>query len=118
MTLPKLGEGCRIDWPVKAVPPSYPITWYELRQDANAVQYCYNTGTISEITVDEFNAMARVIYAEADTKGAEMKAIASVMVNRLGNTKGNSYRNPLLSLLTEFGEIKDGKNPNWASVTD
>ena len=52
--------------------------------------------------------MARVIYAEADTKGAEMRAIALVMLNRLGNTKGNAYRNPLLSMLTEFGEIKDG----------
>ena len=118
MTLLKLGEGCRIGWPEQAVPIAYPITWYELRQDSNAVRYRYNTGTISEITVDEFNAMARVIYAEADTKGAEMKAITSVMLNRLGNTKGNAYRNPLLSMLTEFGEIKDGKNPNWASVTD
>ena len=40
------------------------------------------------------------------------------MLNRLGNTKGNAYRNPLLSMLTEFGEIKDGKNSGWASVTD
>lgn len=118
MTLLKLGEGCRIDWPKKAEPLANPIIWYELRQNANAVKHRYNTGTISEITVDEFNAMARVIYAEADTKGAEMKAIASVMLNRLGNTKGNAYRNPLLSMLTEFCEIKDGKNPNWASVTD
>lgn len=118
MTLLKLGEGCRIDWPKKVTPLANPITWYEMRQDANAVRHRYNTGTISEITVDEFNAMARVIYAEADTKGAEMKAIASVMLNRLGNTKGNAYRNPLLSMLTEFGEIKNGKNPNWASVTD
>ncbi len=118
MTLLKLGEGCRIDWPVKDVLLAYPITWYVLRRDANAVQYRYNTGTISEITVDEFNAMARVIYAEADTKGAEMKAIASVMLNRLGNTKGTAYRNPLLSMLTEFGEIKNGKNFNWPSVTD
>lgn len=47
-----------------------------------------------------------------------MRAIALVMLNRLGNTKGNAYRNPLLSMLTEFGEIKDGKNPNWASVTN
>ena len=38
------------------------------------------------------------------------------MLNRPGSTKGNAYRNPLLSILTEFGEIKDGKNPDWASV--
>ena len=41
---------------------------------------------------------------------------ALVMLNRPGSTKGNAYRNPLLSILTEFGEIKDGKNPDWASV--
>ena len=60
--------------------------------------------------------MARVIYAEADTKGAEIRTSALVMLNRPGSTKGNAYRNPLLSILTEFGEIKDGKNPDWASV--
>ena len=52
--------------------------------------------------------MARVIYAEADTKGAEIRTSALVMLNRPGSTKGNAYRNPLLSILTEFGEIKDG----------
>lgn len=62
--------------------------------------------------------MARVIYAEADTKGAEIRTSALVMLNRPGSTKGNAYRNPLLSILTEFGEIKDGKNPDWASVTN
>ena len=54
--------------------------------------------------------------AEADTKGAEIRTSALVMLNRPGSTKGNAYRNPLLSILTEFGEIKDGKNPDWASV--
>ena len=53
---------------------------------------------------------------EADTKGAEIRTSALVMLNRPGSTKGNAYRNPLLSILTEFGEIKDGKNPDWASV--
>ena len=60
--------------------------------------------------------MARVIYAEADTKGAEIRTSALVMWNRPGSTNGNASRNPLLSILTEFGEIKDGKNPDWASV--
>jgi hypothetical protein len=119
LTLMKLGEGCRIDWPEKGMPLANSITWYELRQDNNAVKHRYNTGTISEITVDEFNAMARVIYAESDTEGAEMKAIASVMLNRLGNTTGTAYRNPVLSMLTEFAQRDpSGKNPNWASVTD
>ncbi len=55
---------------------------------------------ISEISVEEFSAMARVIYSEAGTTGAEMKAIASVMLNRLGNSAGGSdYRKPVLSML-------------------
>lgn len=51
-------------------------------------------------------------------EGCRDEGDSLVMLNRLGNTKGNAYRNPLLSMLTEFGEIKDGKNPNWASVTN
>ena len=62
--------------------------------------------------------MARVIYAEADTKGAEIRTSALVMLNRPGSTKGNAYRNPLLSILTEFGEIKDGKNPAKVEVDE
>ena len=64
--------------------------------------------------------MARVIYAEAGTTGEEMKAIASVMLNRLGNSPyGVAYRRPVLSILDEFSQSdSNGKNPNWASVTD
>ena len=47
--------------------------------------------------------MARVIYAEAGTTGEEMKAIASVMLNRLGNSHyGVAYRRPVLRILDEF----------------
>lgn len=39
VTLLKLGEGCRIDWPKKATPLASPITWHEMRQDADAVKH-------------------------------------------------------------------------------
>lgn len=116
----KVAATCEILWPLYPVTLGTPITWYVKRQDGNAVQYKHSTGTISEISAEEFAAMARVIYAEAGTEGEEMKAIASVMLNRLGNSSGgNSYRNPVLSMLDEFNQRDaNGKNPNWASVTD
>lgn len=116
----KVAATCEVLWPLSPLTLGNPITWYVKRQDSNAVQYKYSTGTISKISAEEFAAMARVIYAEAGTVGEEMKAIASVMLNRLGNSAGgNSYRNPVLSMLEEFA-LRDthGKNPNWASVTD
>ena len=119
MKLLKIGVGCRIDWPEKEIKLKESITWYEMRQDANATKFRYNTGTISSISIEEFNQMARVIYAESATIGKEMQAIASVMLNRLGKTKGNAYRKPVVTMLTEFAERdSSGKNPNWASVTD
>lgn len=120
ITASKMAASCIIDWPQSSVSLGNPITWYELRRDSNAVNHQYNTETISSVTAEEFAEMARVIYAEAGTTGEEMKAIASVMLNRLGNSSGGvPYRNPVLSMITEFNQRNDkGQNSNWASVTD
>lgn len=120
LTATKIAATCDVLWPLAPIPLGSPITWYVKRRDNNGVEYKYDTGTISEISVEEFAAMARVIFAEADTNGAEMSAIASVMLNRLGNSAGgNNYRNPVLSMLDEFDQRNSaGENPNWASVTD
>ena len=120
ITARKFRGACLLNWPADPVSLGTPITWYEERQNKNAVRHRFNSGTISAITAEEFAAMARVIYAEAGTTGEEMKAIASVMLNRLGNSPyGVAYRRPVLSILDEFSQRdSNGKNPNWASVTD
>ena len=107
---------CGVEWPEENVPLSHPITWYETRQDANLTQFKYNTGTINALTLEEYHAIARVIFAEASniesTQEVEMQAIASAMFNRLGNSKSRSYRNAILSMLEE-GEFPN--NDNWLS---
>ena len=120
LTATKIAATCDVVWPLAPLPLGSPITWYEIRSDDNGVEYKYNTGTINKIFVEEFAAMARVIFAEAGTVGEEMKAIASVMLNRLGNSRGGTaYRRPVLSMLDEFNQRNSaGGNPNWTSVTD
>ncbi len=106
---------CKVDFPENAIQLAHPITWYEKRQDAASVQYKYNTGTITHLTAAEYNAMVRVIFAESSNhvdQDDEMRAIASVMLNRLGNSITLQYRDPVTSMLSE----DEFPNPsNWPS---
>jgi len=105
---------CEIAWPQSSIPLSNPITWYETRNNSAGRTCKYKTGTIDMITANEFAAMARVIYAEAGNEAdqfEEMKAIASVMLNRLGNNYGDrKFYKPVLSMQTEFDKtVNEGK---------
>ncbi len=108
---------CEIAWPQSSISLSNPITWYETRNNSAGRTCKYKTGTIDSITADEFAAMARVIYAEAGNENdqfEEMKAIASVMLNRLGNNYGSrKFYKPVLSMQTEFDKTANEGMKFW-----
>lgn len=109
---------CVFAWP-QDVSLGTPITWYELNtRPSDNIKRRWNSGTISSITANQFRQMAKVIYAEAGITGVytceELRGIASVMLNRIGNSKTDAYRSgSVLKDITE--EFKDSNN--WASVT-
>lgn len=112
-----------VNWPTAPVVLGNPITWYVAIQDSSAKLYKYNTGTISELSAEEFGEMARVIFAEASNDYEDMKAIAAVMLNRLGNSRGNAFRTPVLSILDEINDSRiTDKKPNppkyWVGVNN
>ena len=110
-------------WPTSPVVLSNPITWYYAIQDSSAKLYKFNTGTISELSAEEFGEMARVIFAEASNEYEDMKAIAAVMLNRLGNSPSMPFRNPVLSILDEINASRKtttNNNPKkyWVGVNN
>lgn len=99
MTLMKLGEGCRIDWPKKAVALGTPIEWFETSRQLDSSKGEYVTckkanGKIESLTAQEVNQVARVIYAEGKAHDeADYKAVASVFMNRWGHGRNPARPN-------------------------
>lgn len=110
---------CIFAWPMSNVALGTPITWYECNtRRSDSIRRRWNTGTIYDVTPEQFMQMAKVVYAEAAREGIyttdEMRGIASVMLNRMGRSKSMAYRSgaTIIDITTEFAE-KD----NWKSVT-
>lgn len=108
---------CIFAWP-QGVSLGTPITWYELNtRPSDNIKRRWNSGIISSITANQFRQMAKIIYAEAGPVSVytdeELRGIASVMLNRMGNSKTEAYRSgSALKDITE--EFVDSNN--WASV--
>lgn len=123
---------CVINWPTSDVLFSTPINWYErvVLSDSSSSTgykaYRWNWGTILGLTPEQFKAIAKGIYAESTSAEHilfeghsstspkaltpsialdEMKAIASAMINRIGNSAYAPYRkNTVVTDITkQFG---------------
>ncbi len=108
---------CIFAWP-QGASLGTPITWYELNtRPSDGIQRRWNSGTISSVTAEQFQQMAKIIYAEAAPAGQytieEMRGIASVMLNRMGNSKSSAYRSG--SVIKDITEEFSDPN-NWASI--
>jgi len=108
---------CQIPWPTTPIALGNPITWYETNTRSDLVKRRWNTGTIDSISPESFMQMVKIIYAEAAPAGTytqeEMQGIASVMLNRMGNSKIASYKvNTVITDITS--EFSDSNN--WESI--
>ena len=118
ITARKFRGACLLNWPADPVPLGTPITWYELNtRPSDRQTRRWNTGIISSISPAAFKQMAKIIYCEAAPAGQytqqEMRGIASVMLNRMGNSESQSYRSGSVvqDITTEFSDSK-----NWESI--
>jgi len=119
----KVAATCEIIWPRSPIKLFESRHWYEQNTPKSTnIRGKWNEGVISSISPEEFRKMAQVIYAEAspaDPTAAqrynmnELKAIAAVMINRLG--KSNSYEYQADSTVTNMLTHLSDQN-GWTSV--
>lgn len=120
-------SACTISWPTGATSLGTPIDWYERRTAGNSsvgfTTYKWNWGTIDSISAELFKSLAIAVYCEStpasrilfegntstssnalsvESAFAEMAAIASVMMNRMGNSPSGNYR--FNSVVTDVSE--------------
>jgi len=121
-------SACTISWPTEDTPLGQPFNWYELRTNTDLKSFKWNWGTIASISAELFKSLAIAVYCEStaaslilfdgntsksdkaiavDVASAEMKAIVSAMMNRMGNSKKGNYKfNTVVTDVSEqFGTI-------------